>query len=289
MNRALALVLLLCACSAPEGVGTGTFALMEPDATLTGRRNFFDFPWPSDVRKKDDGRLDVDGWPGPELPELAPFKPVAASRRAFPTLPVGYFHFNGAVAKRETLEAYAPVIESPVLLLELREGQAPKLLPVVAFTLPPDPYTIDNLLAVAPRPGVVLRGGVTHAFVVLRSFGNADGAKLGIPPLLHELAGGKTPAGARGAKLPALYGPLFTALDTLKVPRSEVAAATVFTTSDEVAANAELAEKMRAKYPVNLEVLDVEQDPRFDTQPFCHLRARVTMPQFQKGEAPFNT
>jgi len=290
VSRALVPALLLLAgCPASEGVGTGTYALMEPDAELQGRRTFFDFPWPSDARKKDDGRIDVDGWPGPDLPELRPFKPVAASRRAFPAIPVGYFHFNGPVAKRETLEAYAPEAESPVLLVELRDGQAPKLLPVIAFTLPADPYTIDNLLAVAPRPGVVLRGGVSHAFVVRRSYGAGDGARLGIPPLLHELAGGKTPAGAKASKLPALYAPLFTALDTLKVPRSEVAAATVFTTSDEVAANAELSQKMRMKYSVDVQLLDVELDPRFDALPFCHLRARVTMPQFQKGTAPFDT
>ena len=77
-----ALGVLLAACPAPEGVGAGTFASMEPDAELQGRRTFFDFPWPSDVRKKADGSLDVDGWPGPALPELAGFKPVAASRRA---------------------------------------------------------------------------------------------------------------------------------------------------------------------------------------------------------------
>ncbi len=262
---------------------------MEPDAPLTGRRTFFDFPWPSDARKKDDGRIDVDGWPGPDLPELAPFKPVAAARRGFPTIPTGYFHFNGPLAKHETLDAYAVAPESDVLLVELREGQAPKLLPVVAFTLPPDPYTADNLLAVGPRPGVVLRANTQHAFVVRRSFNAADGTRLGVPTLLYELASGKTPAGARASKLPSLYAPLFTALDTLKVPRTEVAAATVFTTSDEVATTAALAEKMRAKYRVDLEVLDVEQDPRFDAEAFCHLRARMTLPQFQKGTAPFDT
>ena len=291
MFRALVpLVLLLaCACPGPEGVGVGTFAVMEPDAELQGRRTFFDFPWPSDARKTADGTLEVDGWPTPNLPHLTVFRPVAAARRGFPAIPVGYFHFNGALEARTTLEPIPPDTASPVLLLELPEGGPPRLLPTVAFTLPPDAYTIENLLAVAPQPGVVLRPGVPHALVVMRSFGAEGGDKLGVPPLLAELAAGRPLDGARAAKLPALYAPLFAALDTLEVPRAEVAAATVFTPSDEVAQTHALTEAARAKYQVDIEVLDVEVDPRFDLEPFCHLTARVTMPQFQKGTPIFDT
>lgn len=262
-----------------EGVGQGTFALMELDKELSGRRTFFDYPWPSDLRMRSDGSPDTEGWPVVSGNErIAAFKTAARGKHGIPVVPVGYFRFNAALKARDVPEVLAASKDSGLLLVELEP--TPRLLPLVVSTPKPDPYTPENLLAVAPRPGVVLVPGRKHAYVVLRALGDAAGARLGISPALGE---------PLSTKLKDHFAPLFPALEMLAVKREDIAAATVFTPGDEVKALFELSEKVRAAHKPDVELLGVELDARFDTAPFCHLRGRIQFPQFQKGTPTFGT
>lgn len=282
---------LLSACPPPDdGVGKGTFNLMEPDAELAGRRTFFDFPWPASARVHPDGAAEVEGWPAANNERFLAFKAAAVGLSGAPVLPVGYFRFTAPLAPRDAPEAFAPDPASAVLLLEVDEstGQG-RLLPTVAATPRPDSFTPENLLAVAPRPGVVLVPGKLHAFVVRRGLGDAEGNRLGIPPALATLMRGEEVSGQRGRLLLGHYRHAIAALDALRIPRSEVAAMTVFRPSDAVAETSRLSEVVRARFPRDLTLVGLEANPRLDAAPYCHLLAEIPLPQFQRGVPIFDT
>jgi hypothetical protein len=285
---ALPFFLLALAACGPDGVDEGTYVSFDPDGELSGRRAFFDFPWPADVRRLDDGTLDLELWPASTSQRFLDFRAAAKGKAGFPTLPVAYFRFNAPLAARESLEPIPNAASSPILLVEL-DGASGRLLPTIAVTPKPDAFTPENLLAVAPRPGVVLRENRTHAFVVLRALNDAAGQKLGVPSMLAKLMQGQSPNGVRSAKLLGQYQPLFQALEGLGVQRTEIAAATVFTTGDAVAETHALTEQARAVYAPTIEVLGLEANPRLDTAPYCHVLARLALPQFQRGAPIFDS
>src|SRR4029079_14328741 len=125
---------------------------------------------------------------------------------------------------------------SPFLLIDV-DPDSPergRLFPTVAATAETDDYIPENLLAVAARPGFVLKPMRKYAFVVQRSLGDAAGKKLDVADTLEALSAGKTPEGPLGEEAAMLYAPLWGTLDKIGIPRTDVAAATVFTTGDVV-------------------------------------------------------
>src|SRR5207302_770818 len=121
-----------------------------------------------------------------------------------------------------------------------------------------------------------LRPKRTYAFVVLRALGDGAGAQLGVDATMRDLAAGKAPAA-----LQALYDPLYQTLDTIKIARADVAAATVFTTADVVEDLFDISTALLAKYSVTIDGLHVDPDDGAQHPRFCELVGTVTMPQFQ--------
>ena len=292
----IALLLLACGKASPPhqkdpGFGQpGTAASFDLDADLDGFASYWDLPVPSDLRVSADGKPRLSGFPNPrQLPIIDAFKQIAQERRGFPVLPVGYFRFSAALAPRAAVESIPPTADAPVLLLDVDPAspERGRSLPVVVATPAPDDYAPKNLLAIAPRPGFVLAPGRTYAFVVLRSFNDAQGKPLGVPPALDRLRAGQAPDGALGALALATYAPLWATLASRGSDAAQVAAATLFTTGDAVADTASLAAALSQKYAVTLGNLHALPDaPGSDR--VCVLAATVTYPQFQKGAPPFN-
>src|SRR5262249_39850716 len=150
-----------------------------------------------------------------------------------------------------------------------------KLLPTIAETVASDTYVPNGVLAVGPRPGIVLQAKHEYAYVVLRSAKDATGAALGVAPALAAaLAGGSDPV----AKLYAVLPP---ALKAAGVDVAQVAAATVFTTGDVVADLAALSSKVLAADPVTITGLAVDSaagdgNAGDGNARFCELRGQVT-------------
>jgi hypothetical protein len=243
--------LTLAACTDTPS-STVAFDLDGPYAGDT----FWDFPFPSDLRLKD-GKPDLDGFPNKRnLPVVNDLLSSARDRHGFPVMPVAYFRFT------ETPPAYSLDSINPdafIIDVDAASPEHGKKFPVVAQTLPDDAYG-KNLVAIAPRPGVVLRGHTTYAVVLERAF--APGVEP--PDAMHSLE---------------LYKPLFEL-----VPDPLVA--TVFTTGDEVALMRARSEAIRASHDAT--IANLTRDPRtFDG--FCSYTAEVTFPQFQTGEAPYPT
>ncbi len=261
-----------------------------PQLDLTQPQNFFEFPFPSDLRRTPDGLLDVAGWPiPPEVPLTENLKAVVAQRRDVPVVPVVWFRFSADPFVREPTDVVPAAPDAPFLLIDVdpTSPDVGALLPTVASTFAVDGYAPPGLLAVAPRPGIVLHPRRTYAIAVRRDARDSSGEPLGSPLAFEQLKAGLTPALPQGEALVALYAPLWPALQTAGVDRASVIAATIFTTGDVVQELADLSEGLRTRDGAVLH--DIAMDPADgDHATYCELAARLTAPQYQVGVAPFD-
>lgn len=293
------LAVLLLACSsddpapappaAPVAVA-GTQVRFDLNSELATPETFFQFPYPSDLRLKD-GSPDVRGWPNPRgLALVEGLRVSAAERKGFPVLPAAYFLFDAPLKERQPEELIPAAVDAPVMLVDI-DATSPeqgRLYPMVASTLPPDDYTPENLLAVAPRPGFVLAPRRTYAFVVLRSLGDAAGAPLGVPVELEALKAGVVPGGAQGKAAAEQYAALWPVLKKIGVDTAQVAAATVFSTVDVVDDLFTLSTKLKGQYKLEITGLQVDPTDGAKHKDYCELVGKVVYPQFQRGTPPFN-
>ncbi|MFO0588709.1 MAG: hypothetical protein U0441_14260 [Polyangiaceae bacterium] len=274
------------------GASAGTSAAFDLGADLTKPESFYDLPYPSDLRLTATGTPDLTGLPFPSTATSVPgLVKTAMEHPGFPVVPVAYFRFSAPIAEMDVTAVIAADKASPILLVDVDPDSSERgsLTPVVATTPPTDGWVTDNMLAVAGRPGFVLHPKRKYAFVVMSSLKDASGAALSQPAALADLRDGKTPSGALGEKAVALYAPLWETLKTLGVDAAEVAAATVFTTGDVVQENANLATALEQKYSADIQGLQVDPDDGAQHDTYCELVGKITYPQFQKGDPPFNT
>lgn len=293
---ALLLTLSMVACdgtpSETETTPTpkGTVTLFDLNADLTV--SFFDMPMPSDLRVTDTGAPDYTGFPNPnELSLIEGIRHVAMDRKGFPTVPVAYFRFTSPMPALDPESVVAADKTSPFLLIDVDpdSDERGRLFPTVALNLEVDNYTPENMIGVAARPGFVLKPSRKYAFVVQRSLNDAEGKKLDVADELEALAAGKTPEGALGSQATTVYQPLWETLDTLGVARTDVAAATVFTTGDVVKSTFEISEAVKKNFTVQITDLALDPDDGITHERFCELKGKVVYPQFQTGTPPFDT
>jgi hypothetical protein len=285
----LACAFVVAACSSSSSAPSSPAATTKFDAAarFDAPGAFFDFPYPSDLRLTAQGTPDVAGFPDPGVPVLPGLKAAASERQGFPVVPVGYFRFTAKLAPRDPEVTIADGANAPILLVDVDPAspERGKTFPVVAGTPNPDPYVPEFLLAIAARPGIVLAPHRKYAFVVTRKVGLEAGGDASPPDALAALA--KDGPGAD--PIHALYAPLWETLDTIAVPRTDVVGATVFTTGDVVADTAALGDRVLAKYKPALEGFTYAPDTTGTLGTMCHVRATITLPQFQKGQPLYST
>ncbi len=279
----LAVVILQAVgCSGDDGPQLTPY--FELDASIDQPATFWDMPFPSDLRLADTGAPDLTGFPNPRnVPILNALLSVANDRRGWPMMPIVYVRFHSQVPE-QTIATVIPPGDARVLLVDI-DPDSPERgtsYPLVAASLPPDPYVPTDLVAFAPRPGIVLRGDTTYALVVRSAF--APGFKPA--PQYLRVMQGKAPSTARGAAAIALYATLGDELDALSIPRDDVLVATIFTTGDEVARARKRSDAARTAHHPTIDNLALFGGTTHDG--FCELRGTVTMPQFQKGAQPYD-
>lgn len=268
---------------------SGTLAYFELSGDVRDQETFFNFPFPSDLRLSN-GSPDLAGYPNPSnnilLEDLLP---LSSSRTAYSTTSASYFRFSAELEKRVETDLIAADKRSPILLIDV-DPDSPEfgeLVPTVARTLADDDYVPANTLAVAPRPGYILRGSGHYAVVIMKNLRDASGQELDVPKGLQALIKGETPDGVWGQKAVELYAPLWTALDVIGIDKEGIAAATVYSTGDVVAELEALSDAVRAEYSITLDNIAVDSDDG-DHERFCELVGTVSFPQFQTGLPPFN-
>jgi len=291
MKRAVLAVVctVFAACGGTDTSGaSGTSVFFDLGSSLASQEQFYDMPFPSDLRLVE-GHLDLAAYPNPDnIKLLADLVPVAEAREGYSTNMASYFRFTGPIATRVETDVITGAADSPILLIDIAADspERGRLIPTVARTLIKDDYVPENVLAVAPRPGFILKGNRQYAVVVMKSLGDAAGEDLVAPSAMASLSRGNVPKGAKGVEYSELYQPLFDTLETLGIDPENVVAANVYTTSDVVAGLFELSEKLRQQYPITIDGLAVDTDDG-DHERFCEVLGTVNFPQFQVGTPPF--
>lgn len=288
----LALGLLACSDDAetkPPPTDPGTTFVFDLDADLANPEQFYEVPYPNDLRLDAAGHPDLRGFPNPaSAPPVVGLLENASQAVGFPVIPVAHFRFTAPLSPRVLDDVVPASPTSPFVIVNVDPASSDRgaLVPVVAQTHQPDPYTPENLVSIAPRPGFVLRPGTKYAAVVLKSALDADGKPLGENPVLaRAIAGaGQTDAERRAAEV---YAPLADGLAAAGVPVADVAAATVFTTGRVVEETAAMGDAVLAAHDVTIE--DLAPDAMEVYPELCVLRGTVTLPQFQGGTPPFDT
>jgi hypothetical protein len=282
----------------PSDAAGPTTLVFDLSANTTQPANFYASPFPSDLRLNDAGAPDYSGFPlNSGFTLLDSMVPLASSRAGFSTLAVAYFQFTAPMATIDPTVTIAAGPPSSILLLDVDPASPDRgtFFPTVASTPPMDAYTAANVVTVAARPGFVLYPKRKYAFLVLREQLDASGAKLAVAPDLATLASGGTPMttpASIGVAAAALYAPLWATLKTVNIAASDVAAATVFTTGDEVAVTSDWSTALLAKYPATISGLSVTttgSDAGSSYPRICELQGTIDLAQFQTGTPPFAT
>jgi hypothetical protein len=287
----------------PAPAPTGTQASFDL-SDVGGAHYFFNFPWPSDLRLTSTGAPDFTNFVNPGHSSLfGGLLTITGQRAGFPAMPTAYFKFSDAITP-PSIDTVIPADPSQTLLLidvDPTSTELGKLFPIVASVPEVDAYVQANLLAISPRPGVVLRGKHTYAFVVRRSFNDAAGKSLGVPQALWDLENGRTPSASNGAQVQTNYSPLWAALKKINLASTDVAAATVFTTGDMVADLESISNALASRFTVTIQNVGIPTDGGAvhhgypadggGFQPgYCELDGEVaSFPKFQQGDPPFDT
>jgi hypothetical protein len=268
----------------------GVRVLFDVDADVSTPETFYAMPFPSDLRLSPEGYPVLTGMPAGDTLSVTQITNGAQERPGWAAVGATYFVFDGPIAPRDRTDLIPADVTSPILLLDVDPASPDRgtLYPAIAATLPVDVWVPENMLSVGPYSGQVLPGDRKYAVVVQRALGDAGGAPLAVPDAIAAMASGEVPPGANGPAAAELLTPMWETLDMIGVPRTEVAAATVFTVEDIPMRTFEMSELVLQQHDITFDGLTLEPDGGADHERFCELFATIEMPQFNRGTPPFD-
>jgi hypothetical protein len=265
--------------------------------------SFFSRPWPSELARTADGRLELSQFPRGDNFILAPY--LAQARRdldGFSLSPTVYFHLTGPIQRARlpaSLEAtLAPT--STVFLMDV-DPQSPDLgarYPLAFKFYDVEGSTVPaNTLAMRVASGFVLRPGTLHAAVVRRSLGDAAGAPLGTPQALEHMKWTSPLADAPGGpeeRARLLHAAALDALAARGVGREEIAGIALFRTQQPHAITDRMVRAAASPAPADAPRLiaaswdDAFADAR-PPAPYWTITGQYCTPSYQGeiDEAPF--
>lgn len=220
--------LLLVGCTGDDGV-TAYFAV--PGSTAAD--DFYALPYPNDLRRHEDGSLDLSEFPTNSV--------IAQTVRDIAQRDTDGFGLNAAIFARFTAELDPASLPTPtdsmqagasVYLVDVDPDSPDRgtRVPIVATFHPEGTQTIgpDRLVA-RPFPGFPLADGTTYALVITNRVRALDGGNVGAQADWSALA--SDGGGDKLAKAREVYAPLMAWLDEPgDDERGDVIAAAVFTT-----------------------------------------------------------
>lgn len=283
-RRALGLAACLVTCLAACTEAPPTTALFAvPGASAAGE--FYDLPFPNDLRRHADGRLDLALFPANSL-LVEEFRAAAETLDGFGLNAAMFARFDGALDPTSLPDPRASLADDASVYLVDVDPASPERgqrIPLVTRFRAEGTQTLGgNHLVARPYPGFPLSEGTTYALVITTRVrgGNGD-------PVLpaSELAAVLDPVGDPAfAHAREVYQPL---LDYLDEPggdeRADVASAAVFTTQRATHIAAALREAVyAAPAPVATDV----RATLVSTQLTVFVGA-YEAPSFQAGTVPY--
>jgi hypothetical protein len=325
----LALALSLFACNSGDddddaGDANGNTVTgvegVQFNLSLEENSEFYETPFPTELRRNDDGTVRLDDFPNPYAPPGEEPDSQASSvielflsagtqnMDGFGTNSGVYFQFDGWVDSA-SLPASVPEsvsFEAAVYLVNV-DPQSPgynTFVPIETYFYEDiGKYHPPLLLAMVPVQGYVLRPLTTYAAVVTRKVKDASGDPLGVPQYFAEILQGIAPDAPLGEKALATYTPLLDWIEEQGIDSEQIAAATVYKTRDpisEMVAIVEADQAMATPELVDLPSLNVDDcssgcafydncydDDFYHYGEFYLVEGEFELPNWQQGTAPF--
>ncbi len=286
--RGLFLVALLGA-----GCGRGSLALHAIPRPGAAAADFYDLPFPNDLRLREDGAFDLSSYPrlGGQLSEYATAMD-GQIRGAGPGAAV-IFRFDApldpSTLPGDPVNSIQP--GASAFLIDITEGSPTygRRAPVkVSFSADSGQFIGPNWMALQPVPGIPLRERTTYAAILTTDLRAADGGPVYRHPDLSALLS-ETAPGGDDATLQAAwqrYAPL-RAYVASSFNLSAIVNATVMTTQDATSIMLRLRravyEKSDAPNATSLRYVR-------DHDGLCHIyHGAYLSPNFQQGDVPYLT
>lgn len=300
-RSSLALVLLLCSFGCGDGEGddeepsgpAGVYVIPQSFESLAGD-TFFDHPWPSDLRKEEDGTIRFTGYPNPRQSPIIDvyIQSMAHVLDGFSPVAPGYVRFTSPLDP-STLPATPIAAADPSSSVQLidvdvsspEHGMRKRL--ALQFRKEAGVYYLPNTLAFMPALGVPLRPHTRYALVVTKAVRTESGASVSRSRDLSRVLGLTPASGASAVARDALASSV-EEIEAAGIPRGDIVQLAVFTTDAPTEETEKLRDWVLASYPAPTatpnkwvakdQVADVIDVYEGDYGP---------SPDFQAGEIPF--
>lgn len=269
---------------------------VEPDAIITGAGdsilpdgNFFTNGFPSDLRVRNDGSVDISDFPR-RIHFLTNAYVRNVSREVVgysPLLPI-YIPFTAPILTEllpQDEMAYVAA-DAPIQLIDV-DADSPEFgrrFPLtVSMTRMLDQYRPDNLLQVLPMIGINLRPNTTYALIVTDQVPVSDDRVLLQNAQLQALLDPESATTAVSERALAVYEPLRRYLAQQAQDSTRIIGATVWTTAD-LKTRFRAGSEFVASLPTG-PAQDVYLEEEFDD--YCVIGGTVDVPGFQQGPIPY--
>ena len=251
--------------------------------------NFFTNGFPTDLRVKPDGKVEISDFPR-RIHWLtnAYVRTVNNEVTGYsPLLPI-YIPFTAPILTDllpQDEMAYT-ADDAPIQLIDVDADSAEygRRFPItVKMTTFLDQYRPDNLLQVLPLIGINLRANTTYALIVTDQVPVAEDKAIVQTPQLQALLNPSAATVAVSERAQQVYAPLRAYLDSKGLDSSQIIGATVWTT-----ANMKTRFKTGAEYVATMPTAPAKGlylEEEFDD--YCVIGGTVEVPGFQKGPIPY--
>jgi hypothetical protein len=248
--------------------------------------DFYALPFPNDLRRHADGRLDLS-----ELPTNTPIADLARQIAeqdldGFGLNAAIFFRFSGELDPGSLPDPAGSLDEDASVYLVDVDPDSPaygERMPIIVTFRPEPTQTMGgNRLVVRPYPGFPLADGTTYAAVVTNRVATAGGGDLIRASDFAALVGSGGDGPVRSAR--NTYGPLLDWLDEKAInERDDIVVATVFTTQH---ATHFIPAIRKGVYSTPVPVARDVQNPVMGSTFFVFTGA-YDAPNFQEGDPPY--
>ncbi len=259
--------------------------------TKSGGLDFFDLPYPLDMRLDENGKTDLSGFPNPgdnaEVRQI--IQAAHLHMEGWPTATQVFLRLTGPVDEgRIPSDPAAFVSTGAVIQLLDVDPDSPergRRFPLeVAFNSVREKFRPENLIQVLPVQGFELRENNHYAVIVTRDLASKNGLQPVSEPNLCAVMSGRTPVGALAAEALEAYAPLAGQLAREGIDPGTILAATVFTTGAPTERMFHVTDRV-GDWPAPQPAAPLVKTDEFDE--YCVYASEWEVPGLQQGRIPF--
>ncbi len=262
---------------------------MVPQSSDSGE--FFDVPWPTDLRLHEDRTLDLRAFPAETAVMKDYVKLLDGRIPGFSTNGAVYFRFTGPIDPASLLDRPEQATESgAAYFLMDADPQSPdrgKKFPLLSAFYEHLIYAGDDMLALLPYPGFVLRPKTTYVAVVTNALKGADGRPVKAQSDLEAVLGADEPAAPRLARAWRLHQPVRSLCADGLLSCGEIVSVALFTTQDPVSEMGALRAAVYEDLPSPPEPVGLSHVSSQST--YEVYEGTYETPIYQQGEPPYKT